>query len=452
MRIRQTCTQRTRHPATSTTDPAPASLAPLLGEFRGCFSAWTFPVFCALACGLVAQTARRTVCGMLVGARLAQTWSHHRAHRFFSHARWSPEKVSATLASVVVRLLVEDDEPILVAVDDTLFGRRGPKVHAASWFHDGSAAGKTKIGYGNNWVIAAIVVRLSFLDRNVALPVSFALIRKGTDQASRLQAARQLTEALAAALPGRTLHVVADSAYAGKTLRGLPATVTWTTRLRSNAALYDLAPPRTGRRGRPRTKGDKLGCLAELANTATFAPTTVTRYGHTTTVHAAVIACLWYGVLGPQQVQVILVQDRATSGYDIALVTTDPAATAAGIIERYAARWSIEVAIEDAKQTIGVGQAHNRVPRAVERTVPFGLTVGTLAVCWYATAGHHPHDVDTTRERAPWYRTKTQPSIHDMHAKLRQVIIAAQYRPADPRPPTPTEIDLLRLAWEDAVA
>jgi hypothetical protein len=34
--------------------PVPPSLAALLGEFRGCFSAWTYPVFCALASGLLA--------------------------------------------------------------------------------------------------------------------------------------------------------------------------------------------------------------------------------------------------------------------------------------------------------------------------------------------------------------------------------------------------------------
>lgn len=452
MRVQEASSRRAQRQAKSATGTVPASLAPLLGEYRGCLSAWTFPVFCALACGLVAQTARRTVCDMLVGAGLAQTWSHHRAHRFFSHARWSPEAVSATLACLLVRLLVDADEPILVAVDDTLFHRRGPKVHAASWFHDGSATSTRKVAYANNWVIAAIVVRLSFLDRQVALPVSFALVRKGTDQASRLEAARRLTEALAAAVPGRTLHVVADSADAGKALRGLPETITWTTRLRSTAALYDLAPPRTRRRGRPRTKGDKHPTLGALAAQAAFAPTAVTRYGHTATVHTAVIACLWYEVFGPQQVQVILVRDRATTGYDIALVSTNLAASAAQIIERYASRWSIEVAIEDAKQTIGVGQARNRVQRAVERTVPFGLTVGTLAVCWYATAGHHPHDVDAARERAPWYRTKTQPSVLDMFAKLRQVIIAAQYQPPHPQPPTPAEINLLRLAWEDPAA
>ena len=127
----------------------PATLAGLLAEFRGCFSASTFPVFCALACGLVAQGTRRTVCGMLVGARLSQVWSHHRAHRFFSHARWSVEAVSAILARLVVRLLVGADEAILVAVDDTLFARRGPNVHAASWFHDGSANSQRKAGYGN---------------------------------------------------------------------------------------------------------------------------------------------------------------------------------------------------------------------------------------------------------------------------------------------------------------
>ena len=110
---------------------APASLAELLGEFEGCFSAWTFPVFLALACGLVAQSARRTVCGMLVGAGLSETWSHHRAHRFFSHARWSLEEVSAVAARLVVRLLVGADQAVRVAIDDTLFSRHGPKVGAS---------------------------------------------------------------------------------------------------------------------------------------------------------------------------------------------------------------------------------------------------------------------------------------------------------------------------------
>jgi hypothetical protein len=41
---------------------------------------------------------------------------------------------------------------------------------------------------------------------------------------------------LAAALPGRRIRVVADSAYAGGELKALPVGVSWTTRLRKDAA------------------------------------------------------------------------------------------------------------------------------------------------------------------------------------------------------------------------
>jgi hypothetical protein len=43
---------------------------------------------------------------------------------------------------------------------------------------------------------------------------------------------------------------------------------------------------------------------------------------------------------GSRPVQVILVRDRARTGYDIALVTTDLRASPAAVIERHAARWS----------------------------------------------------------------------------------------------------------------
>jgi hypothetical protein len=48
---------------------APCSLAGLLAEFRPCFTAPTFHTFIGLVVGLIAQTRRRTVCGMLTGGR-----------------------------------------------------------------------------------------------------------------------------------------------------------------------------------------------------------------------------------------------------------------------------------------------------------------------------------------------------------------------------------------------
>ena len=45
------------------------SLTDLLAVFRPCFTAPTSPTFVGLLVGLIAQTRRRTVCGLLTGAR-----------------------------------------------------------------------------------------------------------------------------------------------------------------------------------------------------------------------------------------------------------------------------------------------------------------------------------------------------------------------------------------------
>ena len=71
----------------------PSSLAGLLAVFRPCFTAPTFQTFIGLVVGLIAQTRRRTVCGMLTGAGLDQVWHHSRAHRLFTNARWSGDAV-----------------------------------------------------------------------------------------------------------------------------------------------------------------------------------------------------------------------------------------------------------------------------------------------------------------------------------------------------------------------
>ena len=434
------------------TVPVPASLMTLLAVFSPLFTAPSFRVFCGLACGFLAQPGKRTVCGMLAGAGLSRLWPHDRAHRFFSRARWSADDLGLAAALLVVSLLVPEGEPVEVAVDDTLFRRRGKKVWAASWFHDGSAAGPAKTGYGNNWVILAVIVRLPVMSRPVAVPVMAKLVIKDSNSRSRLWLARRMAERLAAALPGRAVRVVADSAYAGGELKALPAAVTWTTRLRKDAALHALPPARTGRPGRPRVKGDRLPSLAKLAATTAFSQVTVTRYGKTAAIQAAAVTCLWYSVFGSRPVAVVLVRDKSASGCDLALVTTDLEASPAQVIARYAARWSIEVEIEDAKQLFGCGQARNRVAAAVERTIPFQLTCQAIAILWYAIAGHDPADIEDRRTSAPWYASKAEPSTADMAAKLRRVIIAARFKAPRPDQPTPAEISILRLAWEGIAA
>jgi hypothetical protein len=156
-------------------------------------------------------------------------------------------------------------------------------------------------------------------------------------------------------------------------------------------------------------------------------------------------------------VRVILVREigtktRTTTGYDLALVTTDLTTTPQEIIARYAAHWSIEVTFFDVKNILGVGQARNRVTQAVERTVPFGLFCHSLLILWYTRHGHPTTDTAHRRASAPWYSSKTEPSTLDMLTALRHQIIAARFLPSPHRPATTQEILEVQQAWTLAAA
>jgi hypothetical protein len=257
--------------------------------------------------------------------------------------------------------------------------------------------------------------------------------------------------ALAERVPGRRIQVVADAAYHGKGLRDLPVQLTWTTRLPRNAVLYHRAPNSTGKRGRPRLKGDRIGTPVQAAADLIWQVVDVARYGRTDTVRIAALDCLWYGVFGPQPVRMVLVRDRDT-GPTLALITTDLTANPADLVARYAARWAIEVTFFDTRQTLGVGQAHNRTEQAVTRTWAFGMYVYTLIVIWYALHGHRSAIVTERRVQAPWYLSKTDPSFADMLTALRRTLIAARFMGSRPAQPTNAEIRQVQRAWALAAA
>ena len=357
-------------------------------------------------------------------------------------------------------------KPVLVAVDDTLMHRRGRKVHGTFWHHDATAnSRRAAVAWANNWVVVAIVVRPVFLDRAICLPVLFRLwqprrkhIATGKADPERLSKpalAREMIDLLAARLGEGAIDVVGDAAYALATsaARGLPGRISLTSRLRSNAAIYAPKPPPTGKRGRPAVWGKKLRTLAQIASdpATDWTETLVRRYAKTATVMVYEVHCLW-GPLGSETpVRVILIADTTRpNGYQIALITTDQASTPAQIIERYSDRWPIEVCYEEAKHIFGVGDAQNRAPRAVQRTVPFQFLAMSITILWYTLHGHHPDVVAARRDKAPWYQTKSSPATADMLATLRRTIIAAQYRPGRPNAPTPREITAVQHAWAAA--
>jgi hypothetical protein len=401
---------------------------------------------------MIGRVGERTVCGMWQAARLAGRVHHSVAHDFFARTRRSTDEVGLRLLDFLIERFVAADGAIVLAVDGSVFGRSGRKVHGAVWHHDSSAAGGGGFKYGNCFVVLGLVVRIAVLgERAWCLPVLFRLwlpTPKATKEcpdperrASQQDLAAVLIGLVAKRYPGRRVDAVADSAFACKALGALAEQVTLTGRLRSNAVISAPKPPPTGKRGRPRVTGRRLGNPGQIAAAAKPGDWQPVALPGRDDANVLIVDGLWYSVFGARAVRVLIVRERADGdGYQIALITTDLHASPARIIARYADRWSIEVCFQDAKHTVGVGEARNRVKLAVERTVPFGLLCQSIQVAWYALHGDPAADVRARRLRAPWYPGKRAPSMLDIQASLRRELIRSEYHAQAARRPIAPQI------------
>lgn len=89
----------------------PGSLAELVSLFAGCFTQPTFRTFRALLVGFIARVGEHTITGCLVAGGVAGGWHHSRGHRFFSRARWSPDRLGLVLLDLIVARLIDPGAP-----------------------------------------------------------------------------------------------------------------------------------------------------------------------------------------------------------------------------------------------------------------------------------------------------------------------------------------------------
>jgi hypothetical protein len=106
-----------------------------------------------LACGLILADCG-TVTGMAAAAGIGGQW--RRACWFFASARWDPDVLGLAVARLIVKYLLSESAPLVVAVDGAFFRRWGRRVAEARWAYDGAAQGGKKIASGDTWLIAAL--------------------------------------------------------------------------------------------------------------------------------------------------------------------------------------------------------------------------------------------------------------------------------------------------------
>jgi len=231
----------------------------------------------------------------------------------------------------------------------------------------------------------------------LGLAVNCRLFRKGGPTHNDLAAA--MMAELAEWLPGRSFILCADGAYASLAGRGLPCTQVC-SRMRRDAALYEAAPARSGRRGRPAKKGARLPSLEAMAAAAAgWVTVEIDWRGRTVTRHIWSRAVLWYSVCPDAMVLLVVVRDPTAVERDDYFFTTDLAVVPAEVASLYAGRWSIEDTFRATKQSLGGEDPQCWKHRGPERVVSLSLWLHANVGAWYlGTQG-------TTRTWTPrpWY-------------------------------------------------
>ncbi len=380
---------------------------------------WRLPVLLA---GMLFAQGRRTVSTWLRAAGVSLDYADY--YYFLASVGRNASVVSRRLLTLVLRI-VPLPERVLLVLDDTPTKRYGPKVEGADVHHNPTPGpAKQDYLYGHVWVTLSLAVRHPLWGA-LALPLRAMLyVRRRTLPSipkcrgwkfrTKLDLAAKLLDGAAPVLQaaGKTVWIVADGFYAKRPFLEAARKdgVTVVSRLRKDAALFDVPPPKKpGQRGRPRKYGaHRIDLAKRAAQRRGWQTITCTLYGQTVTKTYKTFLATYRP--GGGVIRVVLVKEE--HGW-AAFFCTDPNATVEQILEAFADRATIEQNFHDQKEVWGTGQQQVRNIWSNVGVFHLNLWLHTLVELW---AWHRPHEELCDRSDSPWDDPTRRPS----HANRRK--------------------------------
>jgi hypothetical protein len=153
-------------------------------------------------------------------------------------------------------------------------------------------------------------------------------------------------------------------------------------------------------------------------DTLTWSQVKVFCYGKETKLMVHQFRALWYHSAGQEAVSVVLCHDPAGHHADMIFFDTDSQAGPHKIIERYAARWSIEVTNRETKNLLGAAEPQCRRENSVIRAPMFAYWAYSLVVIWFVRQFSTAKNL--VADPAPWYCRKKSFTFSDMLAAARR--------------------------------
>ncbi|NLX57273.1 MAG: transposase [Planctomycetaceae bacterium] len=408
--------------------------------------------FVSIVLGMLLASGRRTVSSWLRAAGVLDDWQDH--YYFLQTLGRRAGRVATELLFLVVRWIpVSHVGPyVKLALDDSPTKRYGPKVQLAGIHHNPTPGpAGAEFLYGHVWVTISWLVRhpswgciglplraLMYVRRKDLDPLT-NIGRAPWSFRTKLELAAELVEWCVKLFQNafhRPVLVVADGAYAKRPFlrRVLASGAHVVSRLRKDAALFDLPPAKRGGRGRPRTYGTrKLSLSGRGAHRQGWTQARMVLYGVEQTVTFKTFLATYRPAGGV--IRVVIVKRSAQLFADcpadwVAFFCTDSGVPAETIIESVADRSAIEQNFHDVKEVHGAGQQQVRNVWCNVACWNLCLWLHTLVELWsWRRSG------TTLRQRSdrPWDEPSRRPSHADRFKTLRKQVLQESFS-ALPRP------------------
>ncbi len=415
------------------------SLDGIVSTLAPAFTQPSFATSCDLLLAWVMCLGKHTLLRVADNTRPEQPADRSQRHdfdsyyNFFERSAWKPKDLAYRVALLILTRF-KFFGAITLLVDDTLAHKRGKCVWGMGWFRDAVASTQKRVATatGHNWVVLAVafcVPGTTFVI--LALPLLARLHLPGKGQPSCAKLARQMLAEVVEWFPNHTFNLVGDGAYACKEMLGdwPKERVTFTGRLRGDAALYDPKVPEQpkSKPGQKPSKGPRLPSPRDAAKKADankskegqwlWQEVKVKAYGKERTLLALSYEALWPHVLGLRPVKIVVVRDPEGKMRDCYLFTTDLKASLDWIIVQFAWRWAIEVLFRASKQVMDIEAPQHYSRESVEKVTPWVWAMQSLIMVWYVTAG---------QESAEAAQLRTQLGEWDSEWSLRHMIRVLQ--------------------------
>jgi hypothetical protein len=256
----------------------PPEIVHAIRPFTQAFSERIWDWAQVLIAGAILAPGKRTVTSVLRVMGLKDEKQYQNYHRVLNRAKWSSLQVSRILLGMLVLVLTQAGVPVVVAADETLERRWGPKIKEKGIFRDAVRSSKRYTVYssGLRWVSMMLLVSVPWSQRVWALPFLTVLapgektnVANGKRHKTSIDWIGQMIGTVRRWLPEKMLVLVTDGGLTAVKL-GLRCArfinpVTYVSRLRLDAALYDPPGPQPrGKRGPKPKKGKRQPSLKRV--------------------------------------------------------------------------------------------------------------------------------------------------------------------------------------------